>query len=141
MVRKYIVSIDSDKFEVEVEENGEVKSDRVVVAPAAAPVSAPVAAPVAAAAPAPAVEAAPAPVADANAASAEGNKFTSPLPGTLLRIVATQGTVVKENDLLCVIEAMKMENEIRSPYAGTVVSVAKNEGAMLNTGDLLFVIA
>lgn len=139
MIRKYIVSIDSDKFEVEVEENGEVKSDKVVVASAAAPV-APVAVPVAAPAAAP-VAAAPAPVAEETAAPADGNKVESPLPGTLLRVIATKGTVVKENDLLCVIEAMKMENEIRTPYAGTVVSVAKNEGAMVNSGDLLFVIA
>ncbi len=136
MIRKYIVSIDSDKFEVEVEVNGEVKSDKVVVAAPAVAAAAP-----ATVASAPAVESAPAAEAAPAAVSADGNKFTSPLPGTLLRVVATQGTVVKENDLLCVIEAMKMENEIRSPFAGTVVSVAKNEGAMVNTGDLLFVIA
>lgn len=134
MIRKYIVTIDSNKFEVEVEENGVVKSTNVAapvaVAPAAAPVAAPVAAPIAAEAPA-----APA------AAPADGNKLTAPLPGTLLRITAKQGTVVKEGDELCVIEAMKMENPIASPFSGTVVSVVANEGAMLNAGDLILVIA
>lgn len=138
MIRKYIVTIDSNKFEVEVEENGVVKSTNVAapvaapvaVAPAAAPVAAPAAAPIAAEAPA-----APA------AAPADGNKLTAPLPGTLLRITAKQGTVVKEGDELCVIEAMKMENPIASPFSGTVVSVVANEGAMLNAGDLILVIA
>ena len=123
MTRKYIVTIDSNKFEVEVEENGVVKSDKVVVAPAQ------VAAPAPAPAPAPA------------AAPADGNKVTAPLPGTLLRITAKQGTVVKEGDELCVIEAMKMENPIASPFSGTVVSVVANEGAMLGAGDLILVIA
>lgn len=134
MIRKYIVTIDSNKFEVEVEENGVVKSTNVAapvaVAPAAAPVAAPAAAPIVAEAPA-----APA------AAPADGNKLTAPLPGTLLRITAKQGTVVKEGDELCVIEAMKMENPIASPFSGTVVSVVANEGAMLNAGDLILVIA
>ena len=127
MTRKYIVTIDSNKFEVEVEENGVVKSDKVVAAPVQ--VAAPAAAPAVAPAAAPA------------AAPADGNKVTAPLPGTLLRITAKQGTVVKEGDELCVIEAMKMENPIASPFSGTVVSVVANEGAMLGAGDLILVIA
>ncbi len=132
MIRKYIVTIDSNKFEVEVEENGVVKSTNVAVpvaAPAATPtpVAAPVAAPAAAAAPV--------------AVPADGNKVVSPLPGTLLKVVAKQGTAVKEGDLICIIEAMKMENEIRSQYAGTVTSVVASEGSMLNAGDVILVIA
>lgn len=136
MIRKYVVTIDSNKFEVEVEENGVVKSTKEVVVAAPVAAVAPVAAP--AAAPAPA---APAPAAAPAAAPADGNKVTSPLPGTLLKLVAKQGTAVAEGDLLCVIEAMKMENEIRSPYSGTVASVVASEGAMLNAGDLILVIA
>ncbi len=131
MIRKYIVTIDGSKFEVEVEENGVVKSEKVAAPVAAAP----------AAAPAPAAPAAPAPAAAPAAAPADGNKVTAPLPGTLLRITAKQGTTVKEGDELCVIEAMKMENPIASPFSGTVVSVAANEGSMLNAGDLILVIA
>ncbi len=136
MIRKYIVTIDSNKFEVEVEENGVVKSDKVAVA---APVAvAPVAAAPVAAAPAVVAEA---PAAAPAAAPADGNKLTAPLPGTLLKINAKVGTAVKEGDQLCVIEAMKMENPIASPFTGTVVSVVANEGAMLNAGDLILVIA
>lgn len=120
MTRKYIVTIDNNKFEVEVEENGVVKSDKVVAAPVQAAAPAPAAAPT---------------------ASADGNKVTAPLPGTLLRITAKQGTAVKEGDELCVIEAMKMENPISSPFTGTVVSVVANEGATLNAGDVILVIA
>ena len=132
MIRKYIVTIDNVKYEVEVEANDVVKSAK---APAvqAAPVAAAAPAPVAAAAPA----AAPAPA----AVSADGEKVVSPLPGTLLKTVAKQGTAVKSGDILCIIEAMKMENEIRSPKDGTVASIAVSEGASVAAGDLLYVIA
>lgn len=135
MIRKYIVTIDNVKYEVEVEANDVVKSAK---APAvhAAPVAAPApvaAAPVEASAPA----AAPAPA----AVSADGEKVVSPLPGTLLKTVAKQGSAVKSGDVLCIIEAMKMENEIRSPKDGTVASIAVSEGASVAAGDLLYVIA
>ena len=136
MIRKYIVTIDNVKYEVEVEANDVVKSAKapaVQAAPvaAAAPTAAP--APVAAAAPA----AAPAPA----AVSADGEKVVSPLPGTLLKTVAKQGSAVKSGDVLCIVEAMKMENEIRSPKDGTVASIAVSEGASVAAGDLLYVIA
>ncbi|MBE6678344.1 MAG: acetyl-CoA carboxylase biotin carboxyl carrier protein subunit [Ruminococcaceae bacterium] len=134
MIRKYVVTIDSNKYEVEVEENGVVKSNKEVV------VAAPVVASAPAVAPAPTAPASAAPAAPV-AVPADGNKVTSPLPGTLLKLVAKQGATVAEGDLLCVIEAMKMENEIRSPYNGTVTSVIASEGAMLNAGDVILVIA
>lgn len=130
MIRKYIVTIDSNKFEVEVEENGVVKSDKVA-APSVAPAQ-PVATTPVAAVDEPTVSV---------STPADGNKVTAPLPGTLLKITAKQGTVVKEGDELCVIEAMKMENPIASPFSGTVVSVVANEGSMINAGDLILVIA
>lgn len=132
MIRKYVVTIDSNKYEVEVEENGVVKSDKIAVAAPA------VVAPVAPAAPV--VDATPS-VSAAVDAPADGNKVNSPLPGTLVKVVAKVGTAVKEGDLLCIIEAMKMENEIRSAYTGTVVSVVASEGTMLNAGDCILVIA
>lgn len=135
MIRKYIVTIDNVKYEVEVEANDVVKS-----AKAPAVQAAPVAAAAPAAAPAPVAAAAPAASAPA-AVSADGEKVVSPLPGTLLKTVAKQGSAVKSGDVLCIVEAMKMENEIRSPKDGTVASIAVSEGASVAAGDLLYVIA
>ena len=70
---------------------------------------------------------------------ADGKQIKAPMPGTLLKIVAASGKQVKEGEVIFVLEAMKMENDIVSPATGTIqVSVA--EGAKVNTGDLLAVI-
>ena len=63
------------------------------------------------------------------------------MPGTILKVNVQNGQAVKEGDLLCVLEAMKMENEIFSPKAGTVAQVATAKGSNVNTGDVLVVIA
>ena len=95
----------------------------------AAPVAAPVAAP--AAAPAPATG-------GAEGASAIGNtRVESPLPGTVLDFKARIGDAVKKGQVLALIEAMKMENEIVSPADGTVASVNAERGDTVNPGDLL----
>lgn len=134
MAKKYIITVNGTKYEVVVED----ANPNEVYAPKAAP--APVATPAPAAAPAaaPAPVAAPAPAAPAPAAG--GEKVTSPLPGTVLKVVAKAGQAVKSGDVLCVIEAMKMENDIVSPVDGTVASVSVSEGATVNSGDLLYVI-
>ena len=62
------------------------------------------------------------------------------MPGTILKVNVTAGQAVKEGDLLCVLEAMKMENEILAPKAGTVTQVIAAKGASVNTGDALVVI-
>lgn len=130
MAKKYIITVNGTKYEVVVED----ANPNVVYTPVAAP-AAP-ATPVAAPAPAEAPAAAPAPA----AVPAGGEKVTSPLPGTVLKVVAKAGQAVKSGDVLCVIEAMKMENDIVSPVDGTVASVSVNEGASVNSGDLLYVI-
>lgn len=111
--------------------------------------SAPVASPASVAAPAsaaPAPATAPAalvaePVAKTEPVVAgEGEKVSAPLPGNILDVKVSAGMNVKQGDILCILEAMKMENEIVAPKDGNIVTVAATKGSSVNTGDLLFVI-
>ena len=129
---KYVVTLNGKNYEVEVEKNtAKITNTTAAAAPAAAPApkAAPAPAPVAAPAPAPA----PAPVA---AASAGGANVTAPMPGTVLNVVAPVGTAVKAGDVILILEAMKMENDIVAPCDGTVASVAA-KGTSVNTDDVL----
>ena len=63
------------------------------------------------------------------------------MPGNILKVNVTAGQSVKEGDVLVILEAMKMENEIMAPKAGTVAQVVTSKGASVNTGDVLVVIA
>lgn len=72
--------------------------------------------------------------------SGDGEKVNAPLPGNILDVIVVTGASVKKGDILCILEAMKMENEIVAPIDGKVVTVAATKGASVNTGDLLFVI-
>ena len=132
---RYKVTLNNKVYEVEVEEASAMLVDEyealAPVAPAAAPVA--VAAP---AAPVAAPAAAPAPV-----AAAAGEQVTAPMPGTILKVNVTQGAAVKKGDILVVLEAMKMENEILAPKDGTVAQIAVSKGATVDTGALLAVIA
>lgn len=92
----------------------------------------------------PAAPAAAAPVAAAPAAApatAGGETVVAPMPGTILSVNVANGAAVKKGDVLLVLEAMKMENEITAPCDGTVSSVPATKGATVNTGDVLCVIA
>ena len=110
-MKKYRVNVNGTAYEVEIEEmNG---------APAAAPV---------AAAPA----AAPAP-----AASGAGESITSPMPGNILAVNVAAGDMVKKGQVLMILEAMKMENEIMAPRDGKVTAVAVTKGAAVESGALL----
>ena len=133
---KYKVTLNNRVYEVEVEAGKAMLLDEYEVAAPAAPAPVVAAAPVAAA-PVAAPAAAPA----APAAVAAGEAVTAPMPGTILRVNVDQGQAVKEGDLLCVLEAMKMENEIFAPKAGSVAQVVAAKGASVNTGDVLVVIA
>jgi biotin carboxyl carrier protein len=113
-MKKYRVTVNGTAYEIQLEE-------LTGAAPAA---SAPAAAP----APAPA------------AASAGGEQVTSPMPGTILDVKVSQGAAVKKGDVLMILEAMKMENEIMCPRDGTVASVNASKGATVESGTLLCVI-
>lgn len=133
---KYVVTLNGKNYEVEVEKNtAKITNTTAAAAPAAAPApkAAPAPAPVAAPAPAPASAPAPAPVA---AAPAGGANVTAPMPGTVLNVVAPVGTAVKAGDVILILEAMKMENDIVAPCDGTVASVAA-KGTSVNTDDVL----
>ena len=122
-MKKYNVTVNGTAYEItlEVVDAADVKA---APAPAAAPV----------AAPAPAA----APVA---AAPAGGETITSPMPGTILAVNVQNGASVNKGDVLMVLEAMKMENEIIAPVSGTVASVNVQKGASVETGATLCVIA
>ena len=135
---KYQVKVDGKVFEVEVEKvgggYGSLTPGSLTAAPAAAPV-APVAAPVQAA-PAP-QQAAPAPAA-APAAGGAGD-VVSPMPGTVLKVNVNNGDTVASGDVILILEAMKMENEIVAPCAGTV-TLKVTAGETVDTDALLAVV-
>ena len=132
---KYKITLNNRIYEVEVEAGKAMLLDEYeAVAPAApAPV---VAAPVAAA---PAAEAAPA-AAAAPVVTGAGEAVSAPMPGTIVKVNVTAGQAVKAGDVLCVLEAMKMENDITAPKDGTVTQVVAAKGASVSTGDPLVVI-
>ena len=110
-MKKYKVNVNGTAYEVEIEE--------MTGAPAAAPVAAPAAAP---------------------AAPAVGERISSPMPGTILDVRAAVGQSVKKGDVLMILEAMKMENEIMCPCDGKVISVNVTKGTTVESGTLLCVI-
>ncbi|WP_346930798.1 biotin/lipoyl-containing protein [Clostridium sp.] len=142
-MKKYNVTVNGNLYQVEVEEvKGEFATPvapTVQVAPAQ-PVQVTPAQPVQSVAPAAPV-AAPTSAAAPVASTAEGAKAEAPMPGTIVKVVATKGATVKQGDVLFVLEAMKMENEIMSPTDGTIVEINVTQGAAVNTGDILAVIA
>ena len=111
-MKKYRVTVNGTAYEIELEE-------LTGAAPAAA-----------AAAPAPAPAAAP----------AGGEQVTSPMPGTILSINVAAGDTVKRGQVLMILEAMKMENEIMCPCDGKVASVNTSKGSSVESGTLLCVI-
>lgn len=69
-----------------------------------------------------------------------GEKISCPMPGTIIKINVKNGDAFKEGDVLMVLEAMKMENEIMAPHSGKVVQLAVTKGAAVNAGDILLII-
>ena len=113
-MKKYRVTVNGTAYEIELEEMT-----------GAAPMAAPAAAP------------APAPVATAPAG---GEQVTSPMPGTILSVNVSAGDAVKRGQVLMILEAMKMENEIMCPCDGKIASVNTSKGSSVESGTLLCVI-
>lgn len=116
-MKKYNVTVNGTVYEVMVEE-----ADGAVAAPAVAPAPA---APTAPAAP----KAVPAP--------AGGNTVNAPMPGTILKMNVKVGDSIKKGDLVCILEAMKMENEIFAGADGVVKAINAAQGASVNSGDAI----
>ncbi len=134
---KYKITLNNRVYEVEVEAGkAMLLNEYEAVAPAA---PAPVAAAAAPAAPVAAAPAAPA-AAAAPVVIGAGEPVNAPMPGTIVKVNVTQGQAVKEGDVLCVLEAMKMENDIICPKTGTVAQVVTAKGASVSSGDVLIVI-
>ncbi len=137
---KYNVTLNGKIYEVDVTESdavvtGVTQVPVAVAAPAVAPVAvAPVAAPEAPAAEAPAAAPAVAPV------SADGTQVKAPMPGTILAVKKNVGEAVKAGDVIVILEAMKMENDIVAPCDGTVKSINAPKGSTVNTDDVIAVI-
>ena len=122
-MKKYKVNVNGTEYEITLE----VVDSAEVSAPAAAPAAAP--APVAAPAPA-----------AAPAAPAEGEQVNSPMPGNILAVNVNVGDTVKAGQVLMILEAMKMENEIMAGVDGKIVSLNVQKGSTVETGSLLCVI-
>ena len=125
-MKKYNITVNGTSYEVVVEE---VSSNGAVSAPVAAPVAAP--------APAAAPKAAPA-VKKAAPAGAQGSvSITAPMPGTILDVKVSVGQSVKKGETVCVLEAMKMENDIPASQDGVVASINVQKGASVGANDVL----
>ena len=126
---KYNVTLNGKIYEVDVTE-----SDAVVTGVTQVPVA--VAAPAA-----PAVATTPVAAPEVAPVSAEGTQIKAPMPGTILAVKKNVGEAVKAGDVIVVLEAMKMENDIVAPCDGTVASVSVAKGATVETGALICTIA
>ena len=112
-MRNYRVNVNGTEYEVSIEE---IAASEVKAAPAKPAAPAPKAAP---------------------AAAGAGEKITAPMPGNILAVNVAAGQTVKSGDVLMILEAMKMENEIMAPKAGKVTSVTVSKGSTVATGDVL----
>jgi len=129
-MKRYSITVNGNTYDVIVEE---VEAGDVISAPAiVTPIAAPVVTPAAPAAPKAAPAAAP------KVTGSEGaNKVTSPMPGTILDVKVSVGQAVKKGDVICVLEAMKMENDIPAPCDGVVASINTQKGASVAANDVL----
>ncbi len=135
---KYKITLNGKTYEVEVEAGEAMLVDEYEAYAPAPVAAAPTAAP--AAAPAPAATPAPAAAPAAPVSTGAGEPVTSPMPGTILDVRVSQGEAVKAGQVLIILEAMKMENEIVAPRDGVVNQIVTSKGATVDTGATLIVL-
>lgn len=127
-MKKYNITVNGTTYEVVVEEAGTVASAPAYTAPVAPATPAP------ATAPAPAPKAAPKAAAPASAGAIT---ITAPMPGTILDVKVSVGQTIQKGDVVCVLEAMKMENDIPASQGGTVASINVQKGSNVNANDVI----
>ncbi|HZJ77745.1 MAG TPA: biotin/lipoyl-containing protein [Clostridia bacterium] len=133
---KYVISLNGKNYEVKVEKTDAVITNiEDISAPAPAQKVKPVATPEPVAAPEPVQ----APVV-APAPSTEGEKVLSPMPGNIISVTASEGESIKAGDVIMILEAMKMENDIVAPNDGVIKQILVSKGSTVNTDDVLAVI-
>ncbi|MDR1569858.1 MAG: biotin/lipoyl-binding protein [Oscillospiraceae bacterium] len=132
-MRSFQITVNGKTYQVQVEETSGAPAAQVAVA-------------------APIVQAIPAPVAPstpksppivqktAPAQAVAGDPIVAPMPGTIMSVAVSVGQAVKKHDVLLVLEAMKMENEIVASRDGTIAQVLVSKGSTVNTGDKLVVL-
>lgn len=130
MMKRFQVVVNGNSYEVEVEELVGGAAPTVAVAPAAP-------APIATPTPAPAATPAKAPAAPTTTGA---NKVSAPMPGKIVSVSVSVGQTINEGDLVGILEAMKMENEIFASASGTVASVNVSAGDAVETGDVIVTI-
>ena len=120
-MKMYNITVNGTTYEVAVEEVGGTSTAPVFTPAIVTKESAPVAAPAKAAAP----------------AAAGANSVTAPMPGTILAVKVSAGQSVKKGDVICVLEAMKMENDIPAPCDGVIASINVQKGASVAANDVI----
>ena len=132
-MKEFLITVNGKTYEVQVEEVGETKSNVAPIpyAPVPAPKVEPIPNP---AAPKPEVK----PLAAKQTGAVGKTTIKCPMPGTIVKINVNIGDTVKSGTILCILEAMKMENELLAPGEGVVVSINTTKGANVNSGDILF---
>lgn len=129
-MKQYKITVNGVTYDVSAEEVGASApaAQTVQAAPAPQPVSEP-------------APAAPAPVPEVKATPGEGTPVNAPMPGTVLDVQVKAGQQISKGDVLIILEAMKMENEIMAPQDGVVTSVAVKKGDSVNSNDLIATIS
>ena len=130
-MKNYRITVNGTAYDVAVEE---VSAGMAQAAPIYVPQAAPAA--ITQAAPAPAIEAAPA-AAPQTSGSAGNINLVSPMPGKILAVKSKVGEEVKRGEVVLILEAMKMENEVVASEDGVIASIDVSVGQMVESGDIL----